>query len=193
MSFLTPRERQALQAVCDTLVPAVDDTGQAESSLASLNAAEFSLADQVEQAIVEIASPSDRRLLRVFLRLLEFPAVNLLLGGKWTRFSRAPLHVRTRLLRGWSDSRLALRRQAFQALKRLALFLFYTAEPDGRSNPTWSAFGYEPAPPAAAGERRLSPLEIRQPTSLQADVVVVGSGAGGGWWRRSWPPPARTC
>lgn len=147
----------------------------------ALSAADLDLGARVDEAIQAIARPRDQFLLRLFLWLLETPAANALLSGRWCRFSESSLETRTKLLLTWADSRLGLRRQAFQSLKRLALFLFYTLEPGGRPNPTWTEIGYEPAPAPPSGEaRRLEPMPVLGETTLEAEVLVVGSGAGGG-------------
>jgi hypothetical protein len=69
-------------------------------------------------------------------------------------------------------------RTGFQALKRLATFLFYAATTDRGDNPAWSAIGYDvPAPARAGSSLRLRRLQA--PTTIDADVCVIGSGAGG--------------
>ncbi len=60
------------------------------------------------------------------------------LGGGWTRrFSARPLDERRSVMQAWSVSGLGVKRQLFQALRRLALFSFY-ADPR-----TWSSSGYD--------------------------------------------------
>jgi choline dehydrogenase-like flavoprotein len=78
-------------------------------------------------------------------------------------------------------------RTAYQALKRLAVFLAYADDggADPPRNPLWERIGYVPAAaPSDAAAPLLRPLEVdRQPGStleLEADVAIVGSGAGGG-------------
>jgi choline dehydrogenase-like flavoprotein len=86
---------------------------------------------------------------------------------------------RERALVAMSNSVLPVVRTGYQALKRLATFLFYSVTGDARTNPSWRALGYGvPAP--ATGESALNITRITQPTTLEADVCVVGSGAGGG-------------
>ena len=122
---------------------------------------------------------------------MESRAVNLALGGPPDAALRdvASRRGSATCCRG-PRSRLALRRSAFQALRKLLTFLAY-AEPgaDGartrcsprsatsrtgrRSRPTSTPI----APLALPGATRTA---VRGRSSLDADVVVVGSGAGGG-------------
>ena len=86
-------------------------------------------------------------------------------------------------LQRMSNSSLAKLRQGFQAVKRLAVFIFYGAPTAERSNPNWPALNYTPAPPPPlpeAAPKRIRTLEIRGDETLTADAVIVGSGAGGG-------------
>ena len=72
-------------------------------------------------------------------------------------------------------------RQAFQSLKRLTLFLFYTTMPNDRPNPSWEVIGYSgPLVNETQVQHIITPLAVTADSVLDADVVVIGSGAGGG-------------
>jgi choline dehydrogenase-like flavoprotein len=87
------------------------------------------------------------------------------------------------VLLSWANSRLPQRRAAFQALRKGALLFYYMLPgPEGGRNPAWDAIGYDGplgqldgAPPKA-----LTTIPIDRDTTLECDVVIVGSGAGGG-------------
>jgi len=107
--------------------------------------------------------------------------VNLVLAGVAKSFSAMSVAERERYLRGWAESRLGLRRKAFQALKRLAAVLAYTATDAGGGNPAWKELKYPgPLGPPPAEPRQIRPLAVTADTTLTCDVVVIGSGAGGG-------------
>ncbi len=69
--------------------------------------------------------------------LLGLGVLDHLGGGLFRRFSLRPLDERREVLESWSLSELGLKRQLFQAMRRLSLFSYY-------SDPvTWSHTGYD--------------------------------------------------
>lgn len=140
------------------------------------------LADHMGETIASLPHRADREELTRLLDLLESRATNAVLAGIPRPFTAMSTPERERYLRGWATSRIPLRRKAFQALKRMATVIYYTArDASGRSNPSWPRLGYPgPLGPPPGTPKRLHPLEITQDETLQCDVVIVGSGAGGG-------------
>jgi choline dehydrogenase-like flavoprotein len=143
------------------------------------------LAAAAAETLDAVADPGDLRQLRLVVDALDRPLANFLTGGGWHRLEDLSLPDRDRLLLGWAASRLGRRRTAFQAFKRLSLFLAWTdAGADGAGNPAWGEIGYVPAAATASPPPSVRPLEIDRTgdglVGLEADVVVVGSGAGGG-------------
>ncbi len=115
-------------------------------------------------------------------------ALRALDGGPLHRFRSAPQQRRERMLAAWATSPVPQLRSAFQALKRFSMFLAYAdpgADPAAPSNDLWEAIGYaHPERPADPAEPMLTTLDVdrgaSEPLVLDADVVIVGSGAGGG-------------
>lgn len=138
------------------------------------------------QALVRAADPAQVLQLRLVLRLLESPLANLVSAGRWGGISAMSAPARERLLLRWAHSPIGLRRSGFQAFRKLIAFLAYSAPGEGGRNPLLEAIGYEPdSPPATPDPSIVHALAIdRGPeggtVSLEADVIVVGSGAGGG-------------
>jgi long-chain-alcohol oxidase len=168
------RRRIALEAICDTFCPPANGVAAA---------GELGVAEALLDAVGRNPRTAERRRFEQLLGAWDSKPLTAALGGGWKRFSELPAEERERILLSWRDSRLPQRRAAFQALRKASL-LFYWALPsaDGRPNPAWQAIDYpgplgrrEDAPP-----RRLAPLRIAGDTTLECDVVVVGSGAGGG-------------
>ncbi len=182
--WLSPAQTRTLEAICDALIPAVAPPPGADDAhgLYTRTARDLNIAALMVETLGQ-ESPETRAQVAQLLDLLGSPAGGLLLAGRPTGLAGLPLAARAAALRRMSVSPVAMLRQGFSALKRLATFIFYAApDADGR-NLNWPALGYIPAPPAPAAEAapkriRLLPLDGDQ--ALSADAVVVGSGAGGG-------------
>ena len=167
-------EIATLAAVAETFVP-VDGTRRARLAIDALGAG---------------TDPDDIARLRRALRLFESPVANLVLAGRPARFADMSPPERERYLLGWATSRLKDRRVAFQALKRLLCFLAYADPGPGGLNPRLDRIGYLPDLDVVTDEPTTIRPEVLAPAArearasstvtLEADVVIVGSGAGGG-------------
>jgi choline dehydrogenase-like flavoprotein len=140
------------------------------------------------EAFTRAADPAQVAQLKLVLGLIERPLVNLALGGGHRAFRDMPPEARERYLLRWAGSRLGLRRSAFGALRKLMTFLAYADPGVDVPNPRLTRIGYVTDPrPVAPDPTPIvptrPPFEIGSPDDpivLEADAVVVGSGAGGG-------------
>ena len=133
------------------------------------------LGARVAGQIAKLPRAADRAELDLVLRLLDNRIVNLLLAGVPQPFTRMSPERRERYLRAWATSRIPQRRKAFQALKSLTTVTHYTTPGAGHS------IGYPgPLGPPPQTPKPIRPLSITRDTTLDCDVVVIGSGAGGG-------------
>jgi choline dehydrogenase-like flavoprotein len=140
------------------------------------------------EALLGSADPAQLGQLRLVLRAMDSRIASLALTGRPTAFTSMTPEARERYLLGWAGSRLPQRRSAFAAFRKLLTFLAYADGGDGGASSRLAAAGYRPDDPPVAAEPariRLHGLEpaagdIGAPIVLDADVVVVGSGAGGG-------------
>jgi choline dehydrogenase-like flavoprotein len=168
-----PAELATMVALAETFTPAADGR---------------QLAELATEALVRAADPAQVVQLRLVLRLLENPFVNLVTAGRFAGLSSMAVAERERLLLRWGRSPIALKRSAFQAFRKLLSFLAYAAPGPAPAtvNPLAASLGYLPdAPPSTTGATPVRPLEVDRspgdaPVTLEADVIVVGSGAGGG-------------
>jgi choline dehydrogenase-like flavoprotein len=143
---LTRRQRLALDAICETFAPGSVELG-------------------VPEQVLELArlNPSvAERDLRVLLTLFAL-----------RRFPQLSQARREAMLRGWCDSRFALRRAAFHGLRKGALLAFYS-HPEAQAR-----IGYA-GPLGPPSSPRPARIRTTAPGNLDCDVCVVGSGAGGG-------------
>ena len=179
--MLTGCERRALNAACNALLPSLEPRPGNDALLFRLSAADIGVAAAVETAIATL-SARQRGELRLFLRLVESRAFMLVASGMPSAMSGMSPTERERALLRMSVHPLAPVRSGYQALRRLATFLFYSAANGGRDNPALARIGYSvPAAPAPGpGGAALPITRITVATTLEADVCVIGSGAGGG-------------
>lgn len=177
-SGLTDRERRTIAAVCDTFFPAMDPIEGESPELFRLGAADVALAAAMERAILSLHRRQQREL-RLFLRLLESVPFMLLVVRRPRAFSRMWSDDREKTLCKLANSRMPQARSGYQALKRLATFLFYAVADEQGRNPTWPLLSYDvPRPPA--GRAAVPTTRITKAATLEGDVCVIGSGAGGG-------------
>ena len=159
---------RALAALCDAFVP-----GDAQLPSASSLGIPAVLRSEVEA----LGRPALLAELDQLLDTIETPLLNLALTGRAARFSALAQHEREAYLKRWAASPLALKRRAFQVMKRLVLLYAYGVD----GSPYAAAMGYARVVPPLAATR--ASLRVRTPRAgevFDADVCVIGSGAGGG-------------
>ncbi len=174
MAALSSRQRAVLRALCETFVPSTGEPGDGtgDPHLA-----------RVESLIDRIEDPSAHTKLLLLLTALGNPLANAAFGAPLQGLHAMSPADRVRVMRGMAESAIQLRRAGFQAIKRLVNVSHYAwpATADGR-HPAWEAVGYPGPLPHVPGEHdeRLPELAVTGDSTLECDVVVVGSGAGGG-------------
>jgi choline dehydrogenase-like flavoprotein len=183
-TWLTSDEIRVLEAVCDTLIPSLaPPEGEDDPhGLYARKASDLNVAQAIAETLA-LESPESKADFKQLLGLLNGPAFGLLTVSRPRSFMKMAPEQREEALQRMSNSSLAKLRQGFQAVKRLAVFIFYGAPTAERSNPNWPALNYTPAPPPPSPEaapKRIRTLDIRGDETLTADAVIVGSGAGGG-------------
>jgi choline dehydrogenase-like flavoprotein len=181
--WLTPDEFSVLEAVCDTLLPSLEPPGGSSEIVAAYyrrSARDLNVAQLVAETL-SYENAQAKADFRRLLALLSSPAAGLMLGASPRPFKSLSQKKREKYLIAMANSPLGQLRQGYQSIKRLAGFVFF-ASPDATGvNPNWTAIDYTaPAPPPFDIPQPLKPLKITENTTLEADAVIIGSGAGGG-------------
>ncbi|MBV9270931.1 MAG: GMC family oxidoreductase [Candidatus Eremiobacteraeota bacterium] len=129
---------------------------------------------------VERLPERKRRELLTFLKLMQSPMFCGAVSGTFQTFAKLPRDKREKLLLRLANSPLAKLRTAFTAVKRLALFIAYSATDDEKSS-VWARIGY-PGPRNDRRATKTTPLTLTALSEIPDDVeiAVIGSGAGGG-------------
>jgi len=181
--WLTPGEFSILEAVCDTLLPSLEPPPGSSASIITYyrrGARDLQVALLVAETLALENEDEHKKLHRLF-SLLADPLGGLLLIGSPRPFKALSREKREKYLAAMANSPLGQLRQGFQAIKRLAGFVYFAAPDASGVNPNWAALDYDaPLPPPLDVPQPISPLQITQDTILDADAVVIGARAGGG-------------
>ena len=164
---LTETQRATLRELCDTIVPSIEH----EPDPAGLWA-RTACGVGADQAIVEAMElmPPDQR--AGLAQLLDALADQGFVGA--SQLSREQLLLNLQLAS--RDAAVGI-----GALRGMTLFFAYGLVDEAGQNPNWKAFGYPgPISPPPDAPKPIQPIVPDGDTTLEADAVVVGSGAGGG-------------
>lgn len=171
---LSARQQHMLGLICDTFVPGDGAVLPRATDFGTVEAITALLGENPRQA-------EQQALLRV-LDLWDSRIFAYFNGFGTRRFSELSPAERESLLLRLAGSRLGPVRSVFQALKNATLTAYYAGSGPGGHHPYWDAIGYSdpPGPLPEAAAPPLNPARPHADTTLDCDVVVVGSGAGGG-------------
>ncbi len=158
---------QALAAIVDAFVPAYEGLP---------SASQLGVHRRLLAEVDALGRPSLRQQLDMLLSVADSRLGNLLLSGRPTAISVMDQAAREAWLRSLGDSPVALKRTAFQDLKRLTLLLAYGIE----DSPWRARTGFVPPEPDVPSQSAVRVRTPRPGEVVEADVVVIGSGAGGG-------------
>jgi len=176
---LSATEQNTLALLYETLIARHEPGPGDDRRVMQTSAQDVSL---VLHALVVInkMEPDERSAVRLFLRLLETPLVNLALGRIPKKFSAMSPQQRETYLQRLIKSPVSAIALGLGGLKRLGTLMFYSLPHVDGPNPVWPVIGYQApvAPPQT--DRLLTLTSVSGPTTLEADVCIIGSGAGGG-------------
>lgn len=181
--WLTPNEFAILEAICDTLIPSLDPPAGSSEVVAAYyrrSARDLHVAQHIAEKLGQ-QSRETQADIRLFLSLFSAPPVGFLLARSAHPFVKLSQEKREQYLLSLANSPLGPFRQGYQGLKRLAGLIYFSSLDEQGSNPNWAVLDYTLSKPSRPAQPApIVPLSITQKTTLEADVVIVGSGAGGG-------------
>lgn len=169
---LTPRQKHALESICETFLPAAEGWP---------SAVEMGVPDALARAMDFNRRTRGRAQLLNLLDAWDSKLHPFFVIGEYENFSALPQEEREKILRSWADSSLRKRRAAFQALRKGIGFLYVMLQQEGGMSRVWKKIKY-PGPLGAQrpkAERLLSVIAPEKELSVTCDVCVIGSGAGG--------------
>ena len=173
------RERaEVLAVLCDVFHPSLSPDAGDDPLLFSTKASDLGVPEAAEQAIA-LLPRVERGELRRLLRLLDGPIGGLVIG-RLRGVASMSVEERERLLRALSVHRIARFRQAFQALKRLSGFLYYSVIDEHGSNRIWPSIGYTPSSRPEPARSNASRREVRYRDDGRLRRLRGRLGAGGG-------------
>src|SRR3954449_8674157 len=166
---LSEAQRETLRAFCDTIVPSIQRSHDPDGFW-TRKATDLAIDQGVEQVISTLPPELQGGLAQLLDALAEQQLALL------SQPSREQLLANVTMAN--ADAA-----QGVAALTAMTLFLYYGApDPQTGQNPNWKTLGYPgPAIPPVQAEKAITPVTPDgDEVELEADVVVVGSGAGGG-------------
>src|SRR3954453_15983778 len=166
---LNEAQREVLRSFCDTVVPSLPRDDDPDGFWAR-RATDLAVDQGVEQIIATLPPELQAGLGQLLDALAQQGFGGLSLPSREQSLANAAMVDRDAA-------------QGIGALTAMALFLFYGApDPQTGQNPNWKTFGYPgPAIPPVQSDKQITPVvPDSDDFEIEADVVVVGSGAGGG-------------
>ncbi len=174
VGVLSEARRRTLEAVCDTVAPAVevDADDAVVREFYARTASDLGIAAQLEGLFAQAMMAEEIEALGQLLDAI---------GGN--EFAEQPLEARTQIMHGIASSGPAAKLGVRQ-LRALTLLFFYALPDASGRNPNWDAIGYPgpnsaPPPPEEAPKTINAECVAGATATLEADVCVIGSGAGG--------------
>src|SRR5258707_9410482 len=124
---LTPRQRRALEAICDTFLPRHDGLP---------SATELGVPRAIADALDANPREAERKQTAQLLGLWDTALLTAIGGGGLHRFSPLPQERPEAVLRSWCDSRGGQRRPPLTALRKAPLLFGYMVpRPGGAPHP----------------------------------------------------------
>lgn len=181
--WLSPEEFTILETVCDTFFPSLEPapgSSEIESAYYRRKADDLHVALLLAETLAQENEDAQADF-HSLLRLMASPITSVALARSAKPFVALTQEQREKYFTAMANSPVAALRQGYQTFKRLSGFIYFSVPNPQGVNPNWEVLDYmAPAPPPIDSPQPIVPLTIAGDTTLEADAVVIGSGAGGG-------------
>ncbi|OJJ45839.1 hypothetical protein ASPZODRAFT_133705 [Penicilliopsis zonata CBS 506.65] len=180
-SLLLPSEQYvSAQAALRARIPATEAASLAEQYLSENPSSIPGFRDAIQCLFANNVHPEGRKGITFILTALNTRAGSLLLTGSTTMIYDQPLDVREQILSGWRSSRIPALRAVYRALTIMFKKTWISLSPT-----LFPVIGCPRVPvhgkPALGFEYEFLQFPPGdEPETIQADVVIIGSGCGGG-------------
>ena len=175
---LSDNQFKALEAICDALIPSVKNKSEhkLEHSQYWLRSAKSLKVAQTVLDVVGDLKIEDQDQFKQLMQLLSNTFGGLILSGSWSSVQNKSREEVEHMLQKMANHTLTDIRNAFNTLKKLVGIVYF-----GNHNENWSALGYNTVlENRPQDESKIQLIDIQKDTTLDCDIVVVGSGSGGG-------------
>lgn len=177
--LLKPEQLQALQAVCDAILPTIEVASD-PTNYWKRNANDLHIPEKIIDLVAQLPEDEQNEF-KQLLNLLKSSLLGITWFGPMLSVTRLKPEQTEKLLQSWSQSKLPALRKAFITFKKIICFVYFGYSESNQPNPNWEAIGY-PGPlldsPLQYNDY-LKTINIDAKTKLTCDVLVIGSGAGG--------------
>ncbi len=172
--WLTPEEFSILETVCDTFFPSLEPPDGSSEELAAYyrrSARILNVAHLIAETLA-FENEDEQKKFHKLLSLLDSLLGGLMLIGSPRKFKSLSQEKREKYLTVMANSPMGQLRQGYQAIKRLAGFIYFSAPNAQGVNPNWNVLDYTaPSPLPADVPQPIKPLTISEDTILEADAV----------------------
>ncbi len=176
----TKKQIKTLEHICLAFIPTIVKGGDNDGYW-ERKGTDLPVVEEIEKIIASLPIENQKSFLDL-LKILDSKLLGLTWWGALKSIQNLNDIQKQKLLNRWAKSPIPLLRGAYNALKKLVGIVYFGYSEKEKENPNWKTISY-PGPLENIYKNqipKLSTEKVFKDTTIQCDVVVIGSGAGGG-------------